>query len=82
MTDFLSGKLGPSGEAALGAPAPGARPDAGGTGHPARPQAGGWLLWGLAALAGALLGAGILLWARNGSAVFFDVMSSGIASCL
>lgn len=36
---------------------------------------------GCALLAAALLAAAIGLWARHGSAVFFDLIASGIAYC-
>lgn len=49
------------------------------------PEAGiraqGWLALGGGVLAGALLAAAIGLWARHGSAVFFDLIAAGIAAC-
>lgn len=36
----------------------------------------------IAVLALALLGGAGLLWARNGGALFFDAIASGIAACL
>lgn len=37
--------------------------------------------WAAAALAGALLAAAVLLWARYGATVFFDTLAAGIAAC-
>lgn len=91
MFHFLGGGPGLAADAALGAPAPVASPDHhpdhdpdhDGAGPPARERAlPAPLMGGLAALAGALIATGVLLWARNGTAVFLDVLGSGIASCL
>ena len=47
-----------------------------------RPAPGSRLVWGaLALLAVLLMAAAIGLWARHGSAVFFDLIASGIAYC-
>lgn len=39
-------------------------------------------VWIAVALAGALLAAALLLWARYGATVFFDTLSAGIAACM
>lgn len=52
-----------------------ARAGASGRTHPLVP-------WAIAALGGALLAAAVLLWVRHGTAVFFDIMTAGIAACL
>lgn len=37
---------------------------------------------GIVAVVVALLAGGVLLWAKHGATVFFDLMSAGIAACL
>lgn len=35
-----------------------------------------------AAIAVALLGAGVLLWVRHGATVFYDMLATGLGTCL
>lgn len=39
------------------------------------------IYWTIATIVAALLATAIGLWARYGSAIFFDAIASGIASC-
>lgn len=51
----------------------------------ARPRAGlgtRLLVLGAVAVVGALGAAAVMLWARHGDTVFFDILSAGIAACL
>jgi len=40
------------------------------------------LVWGTGVLVGALVAAGVTLWAYFGGAVFFEMIAAGIAACL
>ncbi|MFG1302463.1 hypothetical protein V5F49_22015 [Xanthobacter sp. V3C-3] len=40
------------------------------------------LVLGAVAVVGALGAAAVMLWARHGATVFFDILSAGIAACL